>query len=243
MSKSAFFRFYGELNDFLPSQKGQQQVRYEFSGSPAIKDAIQALGVPQVEVFLIQVNGEPTDFAYNINIDDQVSVYPLITKFTVEENPIQRKPILGLRFVLDCHLGKLARHIRMLGFDTLYRNDIHDDEIVKLAELEDRIVLTRDLAILKCNAVTHGYYPRSQDPEKQLEEIITRFDLMSHIRPFSRCMDCNGYLENVEKELITHKLEPLTRSHFDEFLQCDGCGKVYWKGSHYERMCERLGWE
>ena len=219
MSKNAFFRFYGELNDFLPSQKRQQQVRYEFSGSPAVKDAIQALGVPQVEVFLIQVNGEPTDFAYNIHIDDQISVYPLITEFTVEENPIQRRPLQGLRFVLDCHLGKLARHLRMLGFDALYRNDIHDDEIVKLAELEDRIVLTRDLAILKCNAVTHGYYPRSQDPEKQLEEIITRFDLIPYSQPFSRCMDCNGHLEAVEKGVIIHKLEPQTQSHFNEFFQ------------------------
>lgn len=243
MSKSAFFRFYGELNDFLPPQKRQQQFSYEFSCSPAVKDAIQAVGVPQAEVFLILVNGAPTDFAYNIDINDQISVYPIITKFTIGKNPIQRKPLQHQKFVLDCHLGKLARHLRMLGFDTLYRNDINDDEIIELSAQEDRIVLTRDLAILKCNAVTHGYYPRSQDPGQQLEEIIKRFDLMSHAQPFSRCMDCNGHLEAVEKGVIIHKLEPQTRDHFEEFFQCDQCGKVYWKGSHYERMCEWLGWE
>ena len=124
----------------------------------------------------------------------------------------------------------------MLGFDSLYENRYADIEIIDRALLDKRIILTKDRGILKHGRVTHGYWVRSEKPRMQTVEIISRLDLFSRIKPFSRCMQCNGLLEKAKKEDIMDSLEPRTIELYDEYCRCQSCGKVYWKGSHYENM-------
>ncbi|UCH82987.1 MAG: Mut7-C ubiquitin/RNAse domain-containing protein [Candidatus Latescibacterota bacterium] len=235
--KSAQFRFYEELNDFLPPDKQKMAFAYLFDGTPAVKDAIEALGVPHTEIELILVNGVSVGFAHHLADGDRVSVYPVCE--TIDVSPIVRlrdKPLRRTAFILDVHLGKLARLLRMLGFDASYENDYNDMDIIRLAAAERRIILTRDKGILKTGSVTHGYWIRSADPDHQLREVVGRFDLTGRIEPFRRCMECNGVLARVDKNDVLSQIPARTAIAFSEFYRCPGCGKVYWKGSHYDKM-------
>jgi uncharacterized protein with PIN domain len=242
--KTATFRFYAELNDFLePGQRGRE-IRYAFSGRPGVKDAIEALGVPHPEVELIVVVGRSVGFDFRLDDGDRVAVYPMFE--AVDVTPLVRlreRPLRRTRFVLDTHLGKLARLLRLLGFDTLYRNDFDDPEIVRLSLDEHRIALTRDRGLLKRGELTHGYCVRTDAPMDQIHEIVSRFDLGGAIAPFSRCMTCNHTIHRVTRDEIEHRLRPGTLRNHDEFRHCPGCDRIYWKGSHYarlRRLVERL---
>jgi uncharacterized protein with PIN domain len=140
------------------------------------------------------------------------------------------------RFVLDVHLGRLARQLRMFGFDALYERDYADDQIAQISATRNRIVLTRDLPLLKRNLVKWGYWLRSQVAEEQLLEVFRQFGLPETIRAFYRCIDCNGIIGQVSREAVIHQLQPLTLTNFHDFYQCSSCQKVYWKGSHYDKM-------
>ncbi len=239
--KEAIVRFYEELNDFLPPLRRKRPFPYRFFGAPAIKDVIEALGVPHVEVDLVLVNGVSVDFEYHLNAGDRISVYPVFE--SVDITPLIRlraKPLRNTRFILDVHLGKTAKLLRMLGFDTLYRNDFSDDEIVELAVNQQRIILTRDKGLLKIGRVTHGYWIRSPKPKYQIDEILNRFDLFTQIKPFHRCTVCNNLVQEVKKEHIEDQLEIKTRQFYNEFFICPGCNRIYWKGSHYTRMKETI---
>ncbi len=235
--KKASFRFYEELNDFLPSEKKKMTFLYSFTGKPTIKDAIEAIGIPHPEIDLIIINNRSVGFDYHIMDGDQVSVYPVFE--SIDISPIvklREKPLRQTKFILDVQLGKLTKHLRLLGFDSLYRNDYSDPEIVKKAVNDERIILTRDQGLLKIKDVTHGCWVRATDPENQVGEIIKRFDLHSQINPFTRCMLCNGILEEVEKDNILDNLPLKTVKYFNEFYKCLSCTKIYWKGSHYEKL-------
>jgi uncharacterized protein with PIN domain len=138
--------------------------------------------------------------------------------------------------VLDTHLGQLAAYLRMLGFDTLYRNDYPDDELARIASQEQRILLTRDRGLLKRGIIVYGYYVRETDPRRQMVEILRRYQLDGVIAPFRRCIRCNGPLRAVQKADIADRLAPKTREFYQEFSMCAACDQIYWKGSHYERM-------
>ena len=238
---TADFRFYQELNDFLQPCQRKHQFTYYFRSNPSIKDAIEALGVPHTEVDLILVNGTAVDFSYRLSQGDRVSVYPVFESFDVSDvTRLRKQPLRNSRFILDVHLGKLARDLRMFGFDTLYENDYDDPEIVRLGVEEQRIILTRDIGILKHSEVTHGYWVRATHPGKQLIEVMQRFDLYSQCRPFTRCNVCNGPVEPVKKGAIRHRLLPKTREFYSEFFRCGRCNRIYWKGAHYMRMSEKI---
>jgi uncharacterized protein with PIN domain len=235
--KQVWFRFYAELSDFLPPVKRQIAFAHYFEGRVSIKHLIEALGVPHPEVDLILVNGQSVDFSYLVQDGDRVSVFPVFE--SIDITPLVRvrpQPLREPRFVLDTHLGRLAAYLRMLGFDTIYRNDCADEELAQISSQEGRILLTRDRGLLKRGAVTHGYCVRETASRRQLVEVLRRFDLFSAVTPFTRCIRCNGSLEPVSKEAISHRLRPKTRQYYDEFRICSGCDQVYWKGSHYERM-------
>jgi hypothetical protein len=234
---TAEFRFYEELNDFLPSEKRKTAFAYAFKGTPSVKDAVEAIGVPHTEIDLVVVNGASVGWEYRLRDGDRVGVYPVFE--SIDISPVIRlraEPLRDTRFVLDVHLGKLARLLRMLGFDSAYERDYTDERIVAISLAERRIILTRDRGILKNGAVSHGYWVRSSDPRTQIAEVIRRFDLLSRTRPFERCMLCNARLEPVGKSEILDRLPRRTAEGVDEFRRCAGCGKIYWKGSHYERM-------
>lgn len=224
----AVFQFYAELNDFLPANKRQYSFVYEFTGRVAIKDTIESLGIPHCEVSRILVNGEPVDFSYILQSGDECSVYPI----SLSNDRIQYPS----RFVLDVHLGKLAGYLRMLGFDTLYRNDYEDEELARISSSEERILLSRDIGLLKRSLVTYGYFVRETNPNRQLIEVLRHFDFFKAISPYCRCLHCNGLLEPVAKEIIVDKLPIKTRQTYNEFRQCSSCGQIFWKGTHYQRM-------
>jgi uncharacterized protein with PIN domain len=234
----ANFRFYEELNDFLPGEDHKCTLEYQFKGRPAIKDSIEAQGIPHTEVDLIVVDGESVDFSYGLKNGDRVAVYPVFESFDI--TPIVRlreKPLRNTAFIVDVNLGKLARRLRLLGFDTAYSNYSTDQQIVDLALNEKRIVLTRDRRLLFRKAITHGCWIRSVEVDTQIQEVLHRFDLHQLIRPFNRCLDCNGVIEPVtEKARIWSRLEPLTRRYYTEFYHCVQCDKIYWEGSHVKNM-------
>ncbi len=237
----ATFRFYAELNDFLPSDRQGVSFSHPFNGKPAVKDTIEALGVPHTEVDLILVNGISVGFDYHLRNGDRVAVYPVFESLDITPLvKLRETPLRRTAFILDVHLGKLARLLRMLGFDTLYRNDYEDPEIIEIALRDHRIILTRDLGILKQRAVTHGYYIRSKKPLEQAREVIHRFDLADQVTPFARCMACNSPLVEVTKESVRARIPAKTARYYDRFYTCPTCDKVYWRGSHYERMKEKI---
>lgn len=238
---AAEFRFYEELNDFLPPEERKQTVVYRFDGHPGIKDPIEALGVPHVEVDLIVVNGQSVGFDYQLQPGDRVAVYPVFEGLDV--SPIvklREKPLRKIAFVVDVNLGRLARMLRLMGFDVLFSNAYDDDEIVAIAAEQKRIVLTRDRRLLHAKAVTHGYWVRSVLVARQVEEVMRRFDLAGLVRPFSRCADCNGEIEAVAKADVLDRLEPKTKKYYEVFYRCPSCGKIYWEGSHIEKIRERF---
>ena len=237
---AAEFRFYAELNDFFKPAQRQQTVPYRFNGHPGIKDPIEALGVPHTEVDLIVVNGASVGFDYRLRDGDRVAVYPKFESLDV--SPIvklRERPLRRVAFVVDVNLGRLARMLRLLGFDTLFSNAYADAEIVAISEAQGRIVLTRDRRLLHAKAVTHGYWVRSVWPRRQVDEVVRRFDLADQVRPFSRCADCNGRIEPVPKEQVADRLEPKTKKYYETFYRCPDCGKVYWEGSHIGKLRER----
>jgi uncharacterized protein len=224
----ATFRFYAQLNDFLPFKWKQKPFMFPFDGNPAIKDTIEAIGVPHTEVGLVVVNGEAVSMEYHLRPDDRVSVYPPFRALD--------PPAVPPTFVADVHLGRLAAYLRMLGFDTLYERDYDDETLANISADQHRILLTRDVGLLKRKIVTLGYFVRETDPWKQLEEILRRFNLLSITMCADRCTNCNGSLEKVDKAEIADQLQQETRQYYDDFKQCQDCGKIYWRGSHYERM-------
>jgi uncharacterized protein len=237
MKKSATFRFYEELNDFLPSDKKKVPFVHIFTGNPSIKDVIEAIGVPHVELDMILVNGQSVDFKYRLKDHDMVSVYPLFETFEISSvSHLREKPLREIKFILDGHLGKLAKYLRLFGFDSVYQNDYDDKTINRISLAEHRIILTRDIAILKVVSVTHAYYIRDQHPKGQLAEVLKHFDLYQAIDPFNRCIKCNGKLETVEKGTIIKQLQPNTIKYFNKFFICTNCQRIFWEGSHYDRM-------
>lgn len=242
MNNRACFRFYGSLNDFLPAAKKDSWFSYYFKGNPALKDAIEAIGIPHPEVFAILVNRVAVGFFQPLQAQQLVEVYPAeITPVLPEDYLLKDKHPVVQRFILDVHLGKLAKALRMLGFDCRYENEQSDQAIASIAEKENRIVLTRDIGLLKRKVIRRGYWLRSQKLKEQLEEVILYFNLQNSCSPFSRCLACNGRIGKVAKESVSNNLPPQTKKHFNEFFQCFSCRQVYWKGSHYERMQEFIG--
>ncbi len=234
---SIIIRFYEELNDFIAAEKRKKPFSYSFQGHPSVKDAIEAIGVPHTEVDLIVVNSESVGFNYQLQHGDRIAVYPVFESLDISPLvKLREKPLRQSRFIVDVHLGKLARLLRLLGFDTLYRNDYADSEIVAISQKDNRIALTRDQGLLKHKTVTHGYWLRSQTPIKQLQEVCRRYDLFSQLSPFQRCIRCNGILEPVNKAEIYDQLPEKVAKTYTRFSRCRSCHNIYWTGSHYERL-------
>ena len=232
----ANFTFHKELNDFLSKYQKDKTIFYRFNGKPSVKDSIEAIGVPHTEVEHIIANGISVGFDYHIKNRDEINVYPLFSDIKCSD-PIKLRPeIDGVGFILDVHLGKLARLLRMCGFDTIYCNDYDDHRIAGLAAGSGRIVLTRDRRLLKFKNIVYGYWLRSGNPHDQLKEVLKRYCLYDSIEEFKRCIRCNGFIEKVDKDTIIEILEPLTKKYYDEFYRCNSCSQVYWKGSHYDKM-------
>jgi uncharacterized protein with PIN domain len=222
---TAIFRFHGRLNDFLKRDQRNLAITVQFRGRQSIKHLAESLGAPHPEIGWVQVNGQEGSVNEITQDGDHVELHPIENGRSVEP-----------RFVLDCHLGRLTAHLRMLGFDCLYQNDFDDPTMTDIAEQEGRILLTRDRRLLMRKVIEHGYCLRSLDTLEQLTEVLERFKLVEEIQPFLRCIRCNHPLEPVEKDVVLERLEPLTQKYFDEFHICPACKQIYWKGSHFDKM-------
>lgn len=231
--RRAEFRFYAELADFL--RGGPTTVPHLFELPASVKDMVEAIGVPHPEVDLVVVNGRPVDWSYLVQDGDRIAVYPRFRSLDVHATSlVHEPPPVVLRFVLDTHLGRLARYLRLLGCDSLHRNDFSDRQLAEIAESEQRVVLTRDIGLLKRSTVRYGYFVRSIEPVQQAREVVARFDV--HIVPFTRCMACNGLLERAEEDDLQGRLPERIGLLHDEFWTCRGCRRTYWRGSHYPKL-------
>jgi len=236
-SSKATFRFYAELNDFLPLDCRQRDVTYSFHVAPSVKDAIESLGIPHVEVDIILVNGTSVGFEHRVAPHDRIAVYPVFESLDV--TPLVHllgRPLRQPAFVADVHLQKLVRLLRLTGFDVSYKNDADDPELVEASLREGRILLTRDRALLRHGRLTHGYWVRSIMPAEQACEVVRRFDLVRQAKPFSRCTSCNGVLRRVDKAAVFERIPPKTAAWLDEYFECADCEKLYWRGTHHARL-------
>lgn len=233
----AVFRFYGSLNDFLAPARQQLAFSHTVKDRASVKDAIESLGVPHPEVDLILANQHSVGFTYLLQDGDVITVYPYSEARQLDVvSHVRPASLENHRFVLDVHLGKLASYLRLLGFDTLYQNNYDDAELADISSEQQRILLTRDIGLLKRSIVVYGYRVRSHNPKEQVQEILNRFSLHSSTAPFKRCPRCNGLLQPVEKKAVAHRLPHFTRLSYDQFFECQVCGQLYWKGAHYKRI-------
>ena len=232
-----YFRFYEELNDFLPEAKKKKRFEHLYIDRASIKDMIEALGVPHTEIDLILVNGKSVNFRYIINDADNISVYPIFESLDISNvQHLRPNPLRKPKFVVDEHLGKLARYLRVFGFDIYYKINYDRDDLVKISLNEKRTILTKDKTVLKRSDVTHGYFVRNVEIVNQVKEIIRRFDLQKDINEFTRCLDCNSLLQPVAKNKIIDQIPPKVAEWQDTFLRCSICNKIYWQGTHHQKM-------
>jgi uncharacterized protein with PIN domain len=237
----AWVRCYAELNAFLPPEIRYQTFAWRFDVSPAVKAVVEGLGIPHTEVDLILINGAPAGFGDPVRDGDRVAVYPMFE--AIDITPVARlrpAPLRVTRFVLDVHLGRLAAYLRMAGFDTVYGPDFADADLARISRDERRILLTRDKGLLMRNAVTHGYLVRSPASRTQLAEVLERFDLRRAVAPFRRCLRCNEELQELDRAEAAGRVPPAIARRYFAFRECPRCGRVFWTGTHHQRMRELL---
>ena len=252
MTQKVKISFYEALIDFVSDDETavpgeiadicHRDIYHELKQQRSVKDLIESLGVPHTEIDVILVNDKSVNFDYLVNTGDEIEVYPVHSNFLkknhagqsflhcVPDDPDE------YRFILDVHLGRLASYLRMLGFDALYKNQCDDEELAGISVQQKRILLTCDRLLLMRKIVKYGYFVRSRKIDEQLPEVVERYRLRHKLRPFTRCMSCNGITHAVDKAMIEHLLEPGTGKYYDEFYQCENCHKVYWRGNHFDRM-------
>jgi uncharacterized protein len=230
-------RAYAELNDFLAPEARGLTLRRPFRAHQTVKDVLEAMGIPHTEVDLILINGDAKDFGHRPTSGDRIAAYPVFEAFDIGSTARLRPvPLRNPRFVVDVNLGRLARLLRLLGFDVWWSNDAEDQTLVDVSVAEQRILLTRDRPLLKRRALTHGLFVHSQDAEEQILEVLQRLHLHQWLAPFTRCMRCNGTLAAATKDEVIDRLQPLTRKYYEDFSRCTECGQIYWPGSHHDRL-------
>ncbi|MFF9556644.1 Mut7-C RNAse domain-containing protein [Streptomyces albus] len=230
----------GELRLFLPSRlrtradrAGDEGLDHAYDGTSSLGHVVQSLGVPLTEVSRLRVDGAEVPAAHRPADGAHIGLVPV-----PRPQPLPPGSPCPPRFLLDVHLGALARRLRLLGVDTAYRNDAHDAELVDRANAERRILLTRDRGLLRRRALWLGAYVHGDAPDRQTADVLSRFD--PPLAPWTRCPACNGPLEPVAKEEIADRLPPGTRRTYDTFTRCGHCARLYWPGAHHRRLAARV---
>jgi uncharacterized protein len=217
--------FAAELRMFLaPGHRGDGRARVTCDGTSTLGHVVESLGVPLPEVGELSVGGQPATAASRLSGGEAVAVAAV-------RRP---QPLPAPRFVLDVHLGTLARRLRLLGLDADYANDRDDDALIERAGAEGRVLLTQDRGLLRRRALWLGAYVRGADPDDQLRDVLDRF--APPLAPWTRCTACNGPLATASKADVQGALLPGTRRTYDEFARCAACGRVYWRGAHSDRL-------
>lgn len=235
--KQVRFRFYEELNNYLPEKRRKVWFEYFFTGVISVQDAIQSLGIPSGEIDLILVNQQPKGFDHLLQDDDRISVYPVFELFDLSKiSRLREMPLRNPTFICDVHLGRLCKYLRMLGWDALYSNHYTTKEMIAISLQEKRIILSRSCQLIRNKEVTRAYWIRSSNPVEQIKDLIIKLDLSNRINPLIRCLNCNAMIVPVEKLKIHHRLQDRTARYYSEFFNCQNCNQIYWKGSHFENM-------
>lgn len=217
-----------ELQPFLlPGNRGRQ-VAVTADGTATLGHVIESIGIPLPEVGPVEVDGRPAGRDHRPRPGELIRVHPV-------ERP-QAVPLDVPVFLLDVHLGTLARRLRLVGVDTAYGNDLDDDTLIEIANAERRILLTQDRGLLRRRSLWLGAHVRGRRPDDQLVDVLTRF--APPLRPWTRCTACNAPLGAVGKSEVEAQLEAGTRRTYDVFARCSSCGRVYWRGAHHRHLEE-----
>ncbi len=236
-------RFYAELVEL----SRDRELTLPDGPLRSVKDVVESLGVPHPEVGLLLLDEVPVGFDHRVGgpaddgRDRRLAVFPpwrtLPLPAAATLVPAPNDPT---RFVLDVHLGALARRLRWLGMDCWYAQNADDAELAAVAVDQARILLTRDRGLLRRRIVAHGYLPRADDPDEQTLEVADRYGLARHLDPGSRCVPCNARLEAVGPDEVAEVVPPRSLRAFDVFARCRGCGQVFWPGSHHDALQDLL---
>ncbi|MEU3946254.1 Mut7-C RNAse domain-containing protein [Streptomyces sp. NPDC029526] len=219
--------FAPQLLVFVPQARDTGTVRTGTDGVSGLGHVVESLGVPLTEVGTLLVDGREVPVSHLPGAGESVTVHAV-------EHP-QRVPGAPLRFLLDVHLGTLARRMRLLGVDTAYEStDIGDPALAARSAAEQRVMLSRDRGLLRRRELWAGAFVYSTRPEEQLEYVLDRF--RPELRPWTRCTACNGLLRSATKEQVADQLKGGTHRTYDVFAQCAQCGRAYWKGAHHEQL-------
>lgn len=242
----------GDLPGFLRrSLRGVSVVRRNLGEKTSVKDVIESCGIPHTEVDLIVLLDETgaalrdVDFQFQLDAAAKLAVHPAPAPPDLLPSAPRLQDRGCDRFVADGHLGALARHLRLMGIDTAYERDADDDRLLEIMRRDHRALLTRDRRLLMHSIVRDGYCPRSDDPEEQGREVLRRFPMLGkpgRLTSMSRCLHCNGILREVAKQEVLVPLahEPRTLRYYDDFFRCPDCGRIYWRGSHFDKLSARL---
>lgn len=233
--KTAVLNLVGSLQDFIATDSPSVEMTFELS--PSVKDLIESKGIPHTAIFKLKVNGRQKTLDYNLQDGDEVKPFPFELVDEKQWDPIYSRPTA---FIADVHLGKLVKTLRLLGFDTAYNKSWDDPTIIHKSNGQRRMILTRDLDLLKNGATRYGYWVRSTDPDQQIRELFGRFSLGDNIHSFSRCMKCNGKLQSVSLEQVENKVPAKVKKWHSVYWVCQTCGQVYWKGSHFEKLKKKV---
>jgi len=235
--QAATFRFYEELNDFLPLERRKAEFRCGFKGRESVKDRIEALGVPHTEVDLILVNGVSVDFGYILQDRDRVSVYPVFESLDIHDvTHLRDLPLRETRFIADVNIGDIVKYMRALGLDVYCNPTLSPREIIRISREEKRTILTKSRKLLKHRDVIRGIFIRPGTTVEQIRGIIDFLSLRGGMALFSRCLACNSSLVRVTKESVFDRVPPKARAFHEDYSYCSGCDRIYWQGSHFARI-------
>lgn len=241
-SSSLFLKFFGNNRKLLRTENQNGELQYPLTRRASIKDIIEALGIPHSEVGKIVSDGSERDFQFLPKGMERIEIHPFTRLIPVTSSTLLRpEPFSSLRFMVDINALKLGRDLRMIGLDAVTVPEASLTEIALEANRGQRILVSRNRELLKIRNVVFGQLLHSENHQLQLQEVCERYAVDSLIKPFSRCLSCNGILQAVAKVAILHLLEPLTKKYYDEFRQCVLCSKVYWRGSHHQKMEQLIG--
>ncbi|WP_042386926.1 Mut7-C RNAse domain-containing protein [Streptacidiphilus melanogenes] len=219
--------FDPDLHVFVAAaRRAEEGARVRTDGASSLGHVVESLGVPLTEVGSLTVDGRASEASHVPTADERIHVSPV-----TRPQPLPGPP----RFLLDVHLGTLARRLRLLGVDAAYeRLDIGDAALAAQSAREQRVILSRDRGLLHRRELWAGAYVYSHRPEEQLTDVLERF--APPLAPWTRCTACNGELRPATLDEVRPQLRPGTERSYDTFALCTACGRAYWRGAHQDGL-------
>jgi hypothetical protein len=148
------------------------------------------------------------------------------------------------KFIVDCNVGKLAKWLRLMGYDSRFFEGSDDSQLVAIAQAEGRVILSRDTQIMKRRVITSGKLKavliHNDDPELQIHQVIDALSLDSRFRPFTICLECNQVLVERSKDEVKDLVPPYVFQTQNQYMECPGCHRIYWRGTHWQAMTKTL---